>query len=474
MPVALAAREATKSLRLKRLREQLDYLAQPNVGMLAGGAPQALYNTVVGENYKPRGVRGHGAYSLPGMVGDAVRGYMSGGGLGAASALAHDIIPHRPASTAHHPFIWEGSGAYQAANKLISTSPATSLHVTSGLNELGDIQISHREYLCDVIPTIAGFQTIASYYINPGLSASFPWFSQIAQFYEEYEMIQCLYTFESMVTEGNQNSQGSLIMATQYNPANALFNNKVSMEQYDAAQSYKVTHNAVHGVECDPTKRAGSAAEYIRTGPVPSGQDIKSFDLGLFQLACQGCTPNLFLGELWVTYTVKLSKAKIPVPGTISYPTVTASIANVGAPTRPNWLGLATGIRTLFSLDSTNPAGNTQATSGFSALFDGFRTFIYFNPQINTGTYLFDYRGSQASAAGQNPAFGALVNCVITTAGQAAAGTAITAFMGNFVVNVTGPNAMITFEGNGITVAAPNGTTLNVVQLNPNVPNFLA
>jgi hypothetical protein len=66
------------------------------------------------------------------------------------------------------------------------------------------------------------------------------------------------------------------------------------------------------------------------------------------------------------------------------------------------------------------------------------------------------------------------VNCVITTAGQAAAGTAITAFMGNFVVNVTGPNAMITFEGNGITVAAPNGTTLNVVQLNPNVPNFLA
>ena len=218
---------------------------------------------------------------------------------------------------APHRYDWMGSGAYHSVNQLVNPSgPSSSL--SGSFDETNDVIIRHREYIQDIIPTSSGFQTQYTAYQNPGLSASFPWLSQLAQYFEEYQFIQLLYTVESMVTEGNTNAQGTVMLCTQYNPTNAPFTSKQVMENYEHSQSFKTTQHAVHGVECDQNKKAGSVAEYIRTGPVPTGQDPKTFDLGLFQVATQGAYPNLNIGELWVTYTVRLSKAKIPPIGTMN------------------------------------------------------------------------------------------------------------------------------------------------------------
>jgi hypothetical protein len=204
------------------------------------------------------------------------------------------------------------------------------MHTTG--DETNDIIFSRSEFLSDINPvTSTTFQNIYSAQLNPGLPASFPWLSQIACYFEEYEWVQLIYEVRSMVTEGNTNASGTIVHATQYNPSNGLFTSKQKMENYEFAQSHKVTDHGQHGVECDPDKRSGSASEYIRTGEVPVGQDIKTYDLGVYQLAvCNTGATAVNLGELWVHYTVKLKKTKIVDPGAVS---------NVSA---PYWTGAST------------------------------------------------------------------------------------------------------------------------------------
>ena len=211
---------------------------------------------------------------------------------------------------------YAGRGAYDhTTNQLFHGGPSSAFQ-TSG-DETNDIVISRCEYIKDIVPTSVGFQTQYNANLNPGLSDSYPWLSQIACYFEEYEWVQLVYELRSMVTEGNTTSAGTLIHATQYNPANGLFTTKQRMENYEYAQSHKVTDHGHHGVECDPDKRSGNSSEYVRTGPLASNQDIKTYDLGIYQLCTSGAVANLNLGELWVHYTVKLKKTKIPDPGSI-------------------------------------------------------------------------------------------------------------------------------------------------------------
>jgi hypothetical protein len=73
--------------------------------------------------------------------------------------------------------------------------------------------------------------------------------------------------------------------------------------------------NLSHGVECDPRQSAISGSGlYCRASPQKPGEDLKTYDLGVFSLAVSG-TPTSFanqpIGELWVEYTFKMRKPKL-------------------------------------------------------------------------------------------------------------------------------------------------------------------
>jgi hypothetical protein len=105
-------------------------------------------------------------------------------------------------------------------------------------------------------------------------------------------------------------------MATQYNADDTPFSSKQDMMEYDLAMSGKVSGNMLHGVECDPAQLSGSPGKYTRAGPVQQGEDIKTYDHGVLNIATSN-TPaqfnNTSLGELWVSYTVQLRKPKFYV-----------------------------------------------------------------------------------------------------------------------------------------------------------------
>lgn len=208
-----------------------------------------------------------------------------------------------------------GRGAY--SNTLVEGGrPAMSVGAPN--DETQDIVISHSEYLQDVYGAPSANFFVENWQLNPALVENFPWLSQLAQNYEEYEFVQLLFTYKSTVdpsaTNNTNGATGTLIMATNYNPTAPNFSTKEVMMQYHGANSGRVTDDHVHGVECDPSKNAGSAQKYTRSQPVVVGQDPKTFDLGNFQLAQVNLPSTFFgqqIGELWVTYTVRLSKPRL-------------------------------------------------------------------------------------------------------------------------------------------------------------------
>lgn len=204
------------------------------------------------------------------------------------------------AATNIRKFLGRGKYSEAAQNDLFSS------------NDSDDIVISHTEFLQSIVPTAtSGFQTQFQCVVNPGLATFAPMLSQIAKYYDEYEMIQLVFEFKSTVTDGNNNAEGTVLMASQYNPTAALFTSDIAMDNYAHSVSSKVTNTVQCGVECARNRTGQATTEYVRSGPVPSGQDPKTYDLCTFQIATQDAHKDLQIGRLYVHYKVRLSKLKL-------------------------------------------------------------------------------------------------------------------------------------------------------------------
>jgi hypothetical protein len=386
---------------------------------------------------------------------------------------------------------YRGRGAYIGEN--MSGNNLMGGHISRDFSSSGDetngICITHKEYLQDLTPTTTAFQTLYSAYINPGLAASFPWLSQIAQYFEEYEFIQLIYQTESMITEGNTNAAGTIICVTQYNPTNPLFTSKEAMQQYEHSQSYKVTQHAVHGIECDPEKMSGTAAKYVRTSTTSTAQDQKTYDLGVFQLATQNCFANLNLGELWVTYKVILRKAKIPVLGSQpSLPICQATWVQgtgVAGTFLGEWFGTGAALNevvpfnssnpvralALYSRDLTNP--NALGTGGFTLSYTGLgRYLITFPTSVEQGIYQVDISMVPTAASVVTSFFTQVFNGTVLGQTGTTSGSA-TRITGILKVQVDAPGALrcgVEFQNpNTANAAAINnqGNFIKVCQCNP-------
>lgn len=175
-------------------------------------------------------------------------------------------------------------------------------------------RVVHREYIGDLTsgtgsPT--AFEIFGSYNINPGLSATFPWLSQIAANYETYVMNGLCFEFRSMSgsATGANTALGNVVLSAQYNANNPAFTSKQQMENYEGAMSVKPSDSLLFGIECDrndlPNKHL-----YIRTGATTDS--IQLYDMADLYIATQAIpTASQVLGELWVSYDVSLFQPKL-------------------------------------------------------------------------------------------------------------------------------------------------------------------
>jgi hypothetical protein len=166
-------------------------------------------------------------------------------------------------------------------------------------------------------PNNNGAFTLINFRINPGLAASFPWLSNLAQNYQQYRiwgMIAEFRTNSSDVTISNSSiGLGTILMATDYDSVDANFVSKIQMMQSQYSTSLKPSLTNCHAFEC---ARSATSEEilYTRSTNPPPNTDIRKYDLCNFQIATSGI-PNSAsaqtLGELWFSYDIELIKPEL-------------------------------------------------------------------------------------------------------------------------------------------------------------------
>ena len=209
------------------------------------------------------------------------------------------------------------SGGASKKNGLISGSASTMPRMRNLNDETGTLVVSHRERLSDVFaPADSGFHQDV-FTVSPGIEKTFPWLSQIAANYEEYELMQCVFEYDGHSLVGINDTlevQGSLIMATQMNVKDKAFRDRHEMERFPHASKCAQHGSMAHGVECDPRKISGDGHRYIRIGGLAKDEDARDFDHAKFTIGQYNTPTELYgkeIGQLFVFYTVKLIKPKI-------------------------------------------------------------------------------------------------------------------------------------------------------------------
>lgn len=221
----------------------------------------------------------------------------------------------------------------------------------------GGTIVRFQEYLGD-IRTAAnpGDFKIQSYNLNAADSYCFPFLSQIAANYEQYEIEGCVFQFKSTSADALNSTNtalGSVMLATQYDFVDPAFESKGQMLNYEFSSSCKPSENVLHMIECAP-KFTTVNRLYTLTGALPANADPRLYNLGRFHIATTGFQgADVNIGELHVTYQVRLLKPKLNVAlgGTIdTYYSEINQAATVY--TGPLPLGNATGIPLAKTIDS--------------------------------------------------------------------------------------------------------------------------
>lgn len=209
-----------------------------------------------------------------------------------------------------------GLGDYRVANNslVLGGDPPRIRNIKNG----EAVIVSHREYLTDILSGGSGSPStvfnLQNFVLQPGNVATFPWLSDIAACFQEYEFLGVIFEYKSLSSDAvfsaaSSGALGDVIMATNYNSAQGNYTNKQEMLESEFSSDAKPSKTIIHPIECAPNLTAVSSHLYVRTGPVPTGQDQRLYDHANFQIATQGCQANgATLGELWVSYEVAFYK----------------------------------------------------------------------------------------------------------------------------------------------------------------------
>ena len=217
--------------------------------------------------------------------------------------------------------LYMGRGSYTNTNSLINGSTGLDAPSFKSYNdETKAIAITHVEYIKDIFgnewdstPSIINPFVVQTFEINPANSQVFPWLSQLACNYEEYEIKQLMFSFKTRVGTNLQTQDGQIGTVTMHTDYRVEDKPKLLKNEVLAAYgsvSGEIDSAIQHGIECDTSKIKGDGHKYIRVGGVANDDT----DWGRFQLGVDN-TPqslsNKVIGELYVSYTVVLRKPRI-------------------------------------------------------------------------------------------------------------------------------------------------------------------
>lgn len=195
-----------------------------------------------------------------------------------------------------------GFGDYEVKN---NTLLAPSVVPDFGLNS---VRITHKEYLGNVMGSTAFVGK--TYYINPGLSETFPWLSGIARNYQQFRVNGLIFQYvsTSAYALGTTNSAlGKVILATNYNAEDPPFTATTGMLATQFSTYCRPADSIMHALECARGETASNLL-YVRTDLDGNNKDKRLTDLGFTEVAREGMQSTTEVGGLWISYDITLLK----------------------------------------------------------------------------------------------------------------------------------------------------------------------
>lgn len=160
----------------------------------------------------------------------------------------------------------------------------------------------------ELIGTVIGANsfTISRFSINPGNAITFPWLSRIAGLFERYQFEMLEFYFQHDVSQFNsQGSAGLVIMSVLFDAAASSPISKVQVEATHPHVICMPNQNSLCRVPVSRLHPRG-VPFFVRSGTVPGGTDIKTYDCGNLFVTVQGMVGTGEVGELHVRGRVKL------------------------------------------------------------------------------------------------------------------------------------------------------------------------
>jgi hypothetical protein len=391
---------------------------------------------------------------LGGLIGGALTG---GAGTGVGAGIGSSIGDMAATIL--------GMGAYEIKeNSLLTSSQVPIMH------DVGNsIRIKNREYVADIYSSATpGAFDIKTFSLNPGLSASFPWLSNVAGAFEQYMVEGFAVEFKSGsgdALNSTNTALGSVIMAADYNAGSTGYTNKQQMLNSMWATEAKPSQNIIMPIECDP-KENPFGILYNRNGPVPPGEDTRLYDLCNISIATTGCQgSSVNLGSVWFTYDILLKK-----------PT---SLQTSGLALKSAAFSTTT---TSTGIDTTHWFKNMSSEGEYGG--DNIGVTLTADKTINLplgldGAFQISYFVKGGAHTITQPTLN-LVNCTLADWYEGGTSSALTnadptypgtAFVWIFsiIINDTGLASTITFNSDGAIPSSPTVAELLINQVNPEI-----
>jgi hypothetical protein len=174
--------------------------------------------------------------------------------------------------------------------------------------------ITHREFIADV----AGVTTFGAleFAINPGLEASFPWLSTVANRFESYTFRKLTFVYE---TTKSASTNGSVMGVVDFDASEDPPTTKATMMAFSGATRSAVWQEFKYS-STGSNLHKFARERYTRSADLASNLDIKTYDVGNFILGAAGCADTSAVGELYVEYTVELKTPQIALAVSASAP----------------------------------------------------------------------------------------------------------------------------------------------------------
>jgi len=190
---------------------------------------------------------------------------------------------------------FSGSGDYSLqSNSLVNGGGVATQSVNISSNGR-ETRVVYKEYLQDIYTNIGvtGAFDILSFPINPGQIKTFPWLSALAGQFEQWRPNGILFEFVGTASEYSTTfNLGSVIMATEYDVGDGIFQNKAEMLRTAYSNQAPPTKRIVHGIECNPNEMPNSLYftrmyQGITNPGITPVTDFREYDIGLFSIATE-------------------------------------------------------------------------------------------------------------------------------------------------------------------------------------------